>query len=322
MNNDLMLVPRDLLQRFRERLDCHIDARDWGLVCNILLAAPAAQAVDEDSERVAFEDWADRNWPGAQRKMLERDDCGAYKSSIYRDYWTGWISRAALAAPVQSDAPYPDGVAELLERNDWTPENALRFYAEGKHFDAVNGRTRIIDTGAVASNALKHASLPYLEMKGDAELTELREAVQSEQEPVAWISFGPSPIPSEGEIQQVWSSQKAAEKHIAGVDGWRVAPLYRAAPVRAVRLPDPISAFAIEIINGSYEGGGLDACNIQDMAVRHGLLSIEERDEPCRPEGCACAEYGFPSECYRHTDAMKDAVARLNQSSNQKEITE
>ncbi|MGU2291308.1 hypothetical protein ACSEQ4_20545 [Pseudomonas aeruginosa] len=81
----------------------------------------------------------------------------------------------ATAQPSQ-DAPYADGIADALERSDWTPKEALHWYAEGKHFDTVAGRTRVIDTGAVASNALKHLSLPYLEMKGDAELTELREA--------------------------------------------------------------------------------------------------------------------------------------------------
>lgn len=72
------------------------------------------------------------------------------------------------------DAPYPEDVAAQLERTDWTPEEALRWYAAGKHFDTQGGRTRIIDTGAVASNALKHLSLSYLGMKGDAELSELR----------------------------------------------------------------------------------------------------------------------------------------------------
>lgn len=90
--------------------------------------------------------------------------------------WAIERARAALAQP-SPDAPYADDIAADLERSDWTPEDALRWYAAGKHFDTVNGRTRIIDTGAVASNALKHLSLPYLEMKGDADLTELREAM-------------------------------------------------------------------------------------------------------------------------------------------------
>lgn len=88
--------------------------------------------------------------------------------------------------------------------------------------------------------------------------------------------------------------------------------LYLRPAAQAVKLPGPLAAFAVEVITVSYEGGSYDACEIQDMAVKHGLLRIEERNEPCRPDGCACAQYGFPAECYRHTDAMKDAVAKIN----------
>lgn len=56
---------------------------------------PSAGGVDE---RAAFEDWAHRQWPGAERKQLERDDYGMYKNSIYRDFFTGWRARAALPA--------------------------------------------------------------------------------------------------------------------------------------------------------------------------------------------------------------------------------
>ena len=80
-----------------------------------------------------------------------------------------------------ADQQYPDGIANDLERSDWTPIEALQWYAAGKHFDVADGRTRIIDTGAVASNALKHASLAYLELKGDAELSELRAALSAQQ---------------------------------------------------------------------------------------------------------------------------------------------
>lgn len=86
-----------------------------------------------------------------------------------------------LPAAGSADQPYPDGIADDLERSDWTPIEALQWYAAGKHFDVVGGRTRIIDTGAVASNALKHASLAYLELKGDAELSELRAALSAQQ---------------------------------------------------------------------------------------------------------------------------------------------
>ena len=47
------------------------------------------------------------------------------------------------------------------DREQWTPRQALEFYAAGKHFDVVDGRTRIIDTGAIASDALKSLSPEY-----------------------------------------------------------------------------------------------------------------------------------------------------------------
>ncbi len=120
-------------------------------------------------------------------------DPGFWPDALLVEHMAAEIAdlRAALAQP-SPDAPYADGIAADLERSDWTPEDALRWYAAGKHFDTVNGRTRIIDTGAVASNALKHLSLPYLEMKGDAELTELREAMAQ-----------PSPAQAEAERPEV-----------------------------------------------------------------------------------------------------------------------
>jgi hypothetical protein len=53
-----------------------------------------------------------------------------------------------------------------LECEEWTPQQALEFYSAGRHFDVVNGRTRILDTGAVASDALKQLSPEYAQMKG------------------------------------------------------------------------------------------------------------------------------------------------------------
>lgn len=89
-----------------------------------------------------------------------------------------FLARHAQAE--QQEAPIPEYFQEACDKLDWTPEEALRFYAEGKHFDTDRGRTRILDTGAIASNALKHASLAYLEMKGDAELSELRAALATQ----------------------------------------------------------------------------------------------------------------------------------------------
>lgn len=76
--------------------------------------------------------------------------------------------------------PIPKHIADDLERVDWTPKEALRFYADGKHFDVVNGATRIIDTGAIASNALKHADIDYATMKGDVALLDIQELRERE----------------------------------------------------------------------------------------------------------------------------------------------
>jgi hypothetical protein len=61
--------------------------------------------------------------------------------------------------------------------------------------------------------------------------------------------------------------------------------------------------FANEMISAAFEGGSFDGGDIQDMAVKHGLMRIESRDERCG-EACSCAEYGFPAECYRKTDLL------------------
>jgi hypothetical protein len=91
------------------------------------------------------------------------------------------IPAVDLPSAAPAEQPYPHGIAEDLERSDWAPLEALQWYAAGKHFDVVGGRTRIIDTGAVASNALKHASLDRPELKGDAGLSELRAALSAQQ---------------------------------------------------------------------------------------------------------------------------------------------
>jgi hypothetical protein len=84
---------------------------------------------------------------------------------------TPTTAQAAPAAP----HPIARDVAADLERSDWTPEEALRWYAAGKHYDTVpNGdgssSARILDNGAVASNALKSLSRDYAEHKGDVAL--------------------------------------------------------------------------------------------------------------------------------------------------------
>lgn len=67
-----------------------------------------------------------------------------------------------------------------------------------------------------------------------------------------------------------------------------------------------MKAFANEMIGAAFEGGSFEGGDIQDIAVKHGLLQIEQRTEECG-EVCACREYGFPAECYRKTDLLKPA---------------
>lgn len=69
------------------------------------------------------------------------------------------------------------------------------------------------------------------------------------------------------------------------------------------RERNQLRAFAIEMINASFEGGSFDGGDIQDIAVKHGLLRIERREDECG-EACACREYGFPAECYRKTSLV------------------
>ena len=99
MNNDLMLVPRSDLELLvepaghKERISIrrHEAMFKW----RALLAAPAAHA-DEDSERAKFE--ATRN-----PHTVRRNEVGDYVVAPTQDAWSGWLARAALAAPVQSE---------------------------------------------------------------------------------------------------------------------------------------------------------------------------------------------------------------------------
>lgn len=78
------------------------------------------------------------------------------------------------------------------------------------------------------------------------------------------------------------------------------------ADARLSEYPAPLRAFTNELISASYEGGSFDGCDIQDIAVRHGLLRIERRDKECG-KACSCREYGFPVDCYRKTALLDSA---------------
>jgi hypothetical protein len=92
---------------------------------------------------------------------LERAACGDTFQIGAARYKLTEVQRL-LSSPTHEPATAPPP----LERDEWTPQQALEFYAAGRHFDVVNGRTRILDTGAIASDALKQISADYASMKG------------------------------------------------------------------------------------------------------------------------------------------------------------
>lgn len=65
-----------------------------------MLGAAPAPTIDEVEERAAFEDWANAQWPGAQRQQLELGEGGRYKNPIYRDMLVGWLACARSKAGV------------------------------------------------------------------------------------------------------------------------------------------------------------------------------------------------------------------------------
>lgn len=70
-------------------------------------------------------------------------------------------------------------------------------------------------------------------------------------------------------------------------------------------------AFARDILT-CWPDGGIDGPELQDTAVKHGLLVPETRYAPCGEEGtCSCAEYAMPEEfaagvtCYRRAEWVR-----------------
>lgn len=102
--------------------------------------------------------------------------------------------------------------------------------------------------------------------------------------------------------------QERLDPHRDAKDWGELCKALLGAPAEDVRAvgdePVALRAFANDMISAAYEGGSFDGGDIQDIAVKYGLLRIEQRIEACG-EHCACSEYGFPAECYRRTDLLK-----------------
>lgn len=72
-----------------------------------------------------------------------------------------------------------------------------------------------------------------------------------------------------------------------------------------------LRAFAAELLKDWPDYMGLDGFELQDLAIKHGLLVGSTVTQPCRAEGCQCAEYNTDAEmeggvtCYRKSDVLK-----------------
>lgn len=165
--------------------------------------SPTPKADSAQDEFISREEWVER----AMRVYLiagdtedEARECAEYQwgeldmDDIPDPYFTAMEDIEGRGPAPQADsAPHPidPAIAADLERSDWTPEEALRWYAAGKHYDTVpNGdgssSARILDNGAVASNALKSMSREYAEHKGDVALS----APQADSQPVVDSAAG------------------------------------------------------------------------------------------------------------------------------------
>lgn len=112
------------------------------------------------------------SWPDKHRISAAISASAEPSASIESDFskqkhdaWRRAFYGEDSAEP-SAPAPMPAYMEAACDKFDWAPEEALRFYAEGKHFDVVAGRTRILCTGAIASHALKGIGGEYADMKG------------------------------------------------------------------------------------------------------------------------------------------------------------
>lgn len=74
-----------------------------------------------------------------------------------------------------------------------------------------------------------------------------------------------------------------------------------------------LRAFAKDVMGDWPEIGSLDGFELQELAIKHGLLEATTQYKPCVEEGCFCAGMLTPEEfesgvtCYRRTVVLKGA---------------
>ena len=85
-----------------------------------------------------------------------------------------------------------------------------------------------------------------------------------------------------------------------------------------------LRAFANDVLGDWLESGTLDGVDVQELALKHGLLRAKDPapTKPCSEDGCICAEYYVtdfngefeePVECYERTELLGplDQTVRL-----------
>jgi len=74
---------------------------------------------------------------------------------------------------------------------------------------------------------------------------------------------------------------------------------------------DALKAFSLAMLE-SWPLGDVDGADLEDHAVKHGLLVPTKRTEPCSEDRCNCAEYYSRDEwadgvvCYRKAEWLKE----------------
>ena len=103
-------------------------------------------------------------------------------------------------------------------------------------------------------------------------------------------------------------SREQAQGVMAEVDALRAA-LAEAEAERDALVP--LARLGARALEASREAGEFDSADIQDEAVEVGAVAPVTVTAPCG-EYCVCADYGgFPTECYRDTEATTRARALL-----------
>ena len=109
MNTTTVQVPRELLERLRERLDPHMDARDWGMVCD-LLAQPEVEPEQDVPE-----------WPNDPAyRWMAQDSNGQWWAYIGhpKPLRTAWMAIRSGYIRLRNGQPNPNWSNTLRERQE------------------------------------------------------------------------------------------------------------------------------------------------------------------------------------------------------------